>query len=72
MAKIELSPQDEMDILESRFYPEAIALGGINQAIKTAKPLVELNAALTRRRATIANINFILDKWLDIRNESQP
>lgn len=69
MAKHELSVEDEMDILESKFYPEAISFKAAKLAVSEATGLGDLSRATVKATVIETNINYLLDKWLDLRQQ---
>lgn len=70
MTKIELSIDDQMDLLESQWYPEAMAFKTARLAVDAAKGLGELSRAKVEYSVRESNCNYIMDKWCDLRAEN--
>lgn len=67
MTKLELTLADQMEVIESQWYPEASAYKAARLAVEAAKGLSELTEANVKLTARAGQCNFLLDKWLDLR-----
>lgn len=69
MPKQELSIEDQMDVIEASFYKEAAGYKAAKAVVAAAVGLGDLSRARVSEQANLANINYILDKWLDLKLE---